>query len=277
MIRDALIAIALAACVAPIARAQSTSPPSTAESTTTKADTEHVDVSIDKYRTPLEALNEGMIGAASRPVRFDWRKSYAMFGVMASDLIELNNFTTNRIGAFGRKAFGDFLGEVAITYATSQGSESSEKLSLTPYRQAGRPNRLELDVNALYPVAEGVVTPVTTWIPPAELVFSGIGGGRYLSYPWALGGLAPLDIGKALVSPGLTDREVQNLEPSRVPGMEIDRGRYELMGGVNLDVYVQPGVVISPRAMVAIPLLDVVTGSKLGWWWELSITAGYAL
>lgn len=253
--------------------------PATTPSTTSDA---VVDTSIDRYRSPVEALTEGMIGSASRPVRFDWRRSPVTLGVLGRDLIELNNFQSFGGGIFAKKAFGDIVGDVALTWVHTIGSASTNTLALTPYRQAGRPDRIEIDVNVGYPLAEGVVTPNLAWMPPAEMALFFDGGLRYQLYPWALGGmpafsLTEASIGTALVSPALTDVEVANLEPSRLAGMEIDRGRYGLLAGLELDVWLQPGVAIAPRAMLALPLLAVASGSKLGWWWELSLSLGYAL
>lgn len=241
-----------------------------------------VDHSIDRFRSPVEALTEGMIGSASRPVRFDWRRSTVTLGAVGSDLIELNNFQSFGGGVFAKKAFGDLLGDIAVTWIHTTGSDSTDKLALTPYRQAGRPDRIEIDVNVGYPLVEGVVTPNLLWMPPAEMALFFDGGLRYLLYPWALGGLPAFSlteasIGTALVAPALTDIEVANLEPSRLPGMEIDRGRYGALAGFELDVWLQPGVVVAPRAMLALPLVSLASGSKLGWWWELSLSVGYAL
>ena len=45
------------------------------------------DTTIDKYRTPFEALSETSIGLASRAVLFDWRKTTLAFGVTAAQLL----------------------------------------------------------------------------------------------------------------------------------------------------------------------------------------------
>lgn len=238
---------------------------------------EQPDTSIDRWRTPVEALTERMIGTASKPVRFDWRNSTIGFGVVGSELLERNNFGSARLGGFVRKAFGSFMGEVAITRAFTWDTDSSRKLALTPYRQSGRPSRLELDVNVAYPVAEGVMTVMPGFMPPAELVFSVNGGLRYLFYPGSQGRARFADVAKALVAPQLTDWELRKMEDMRLGGMQIDRARYGLMGGVSLDVFFQPGAFVSPRGMVAIPLLGPATGSSLGLWWELSLAMGWML
>lgn len=247
-----------------------------------EAESRHVlgsepDSTLERYRTPLEALNERMIGTASRSVRFDWRKSKLGLALLGSELLERNNFGSTRLGLLARRPFGGVMGELAVTRAFTWGTDSSDKLSRTPYRQYGRPSRFELDVNVAYPLAEGVVTAWPSFFPAAELVFSANAGFRYLFYPEALGGARFVEVASAVLAPRLTERELAQLEPVRPPGMLIDRARYGLLAGLALDVYLQPGAFISPRAMVAFPLLAPVTGTGLGLWWELTLGIGWAL
>lgn len=235
------------------------------------------DTSLERYRTPLEALNERMIGVASRAVRFEWRKMKVGLGVAGSQLLELNNFSSARLGGFARMPLGDFMGEVAITQVFTSGSDSTEKLALTPYRQIGRPTRFELDFNLGYPLAEGVATARPGFFPATELVFSVNAGLRYLIYPGALSGASLLEASASLVAPRLSDREFESLESTRPPGMQVDSGRYSLLAGFCLDIYFQPGGFLSPRIMISPPVLSGLNGSGLGWWWELTFAAGWAL
>ncbi|MFL5320120.1 MAG: hypothetical protein ACJ790_10735 [Myxococcaceae bacterium] len=278
MIRSALIALALT-CSAAFAEEDGGVPRSPIYSGVEQqtAGKQPQDTSIEKFRTPVEALTERMIGAASKSVRFDWRKSAVQFGLIGSELLERNNFGSMRFGGMVRKPLGSFMGEVAISHVWTWGTDSSEKLALTPYRQYGRPSRFELDVNVSYPLAEGVVTSVPGFFPATELVFSAIAGVRYLFYPGGLGGGKFIDTAKAVLAPSLSDRELARMEGIREPGMKIDPGRYGLMGGLSLDVYLQPGLFISPRAMIAVPLLAPVTGTGLGLWWELTFGLGWAI
>jgi len=120
-----------------------------------------------------------------------------------------------------------------------------------------------------------VVTAWPGFFPATELVFSVDAGFRYLYYPGSLHGAGFREIAKALFSPGLTDRELENLEADRLPGMELDGGRYNLLAGLSVDLYFRSGGFVSPRAMIAVPLLSSLTGSGLGWWWELSLGLGW--
>lgn len=235
------------------------------------------DASVDRYRTPVEVLTERMIGTASRAVRYDWRKSSVGFGLLGSELLERNNFGSTRVGAMVRRPFGDFMGEIAITRAFTWGTDSTRKLALTPYRQHGRPSRFELDVNVGYPIAEGVATAWPGFFPPTELVFSANAGLRYLFYPGALGGAPFKDVLTSLIAPKLTEYELQKMEADRPGGMQIDSARYSVLTGLQLDVYFQTGGFLSPRVMVAVPLLTPVNGTALGWWWELSLGLGWTL
>jgi hypothetical protein len=229
------------------------------------------DKTIDRHRTPFEVLNERMIGAASRAVRFDWRKRRLGIGLIGSQLLELNNFSSARFGGLVRKPLGSFMGELAITRVLTRGSASTDKLALTPYRQTGRPSRFELDINVGYPLAEGVATARPGFFPATELVFSASAGLRYAYYPGALSGATFGEVAKALISPSLSAKELENLESKLPPGMQLDEGRYNLLTGLGLDVYFQTGGYLAPRAMFALP----ITGSDLGLWWELTFSAGW--
>ena len=229
------------------------------------------DPTIERYRTPFEVLSERMIGAASRAVRFDWRKKNVGFGFVASEILELNNFSSARVGGSVRRPVGSFMGEVAVTRVFTSGSASTEKLALTPYRQVGRPGRFELDVNFAYPLAEGVATARPGFFPATELVFCADVGLRYVYYPGQFSGEGFTDVAKALVTPRLSSKESDNLEGDRLPGMQIDRGRYNILSGLSLDIYFQSGGFLLPRVLFALP----ITGADLGLWWELTFSAGW--
>ena len=231
------------------------------------------DTSIDRHRTPFEVLNERLLGSASRAVRYDWRRAKFGFGAEVGQLLELNNFVSTRVGAFVRVPFGSLLGELGVVRVFTSGTDSSDKLGLTPYRQAGRPSRFELDVNLAYPIAEGVATASPGFFPATELVLSGVAGFRYRYYDGELAGMTFADSLKALVSPTLSQQEIGSLEGSRLPGMQIDGGRYGLVLGGTLDIYFQAGFVVTPRLMVS-PFSWSFTNPGLGWWWELTLDLG---
>ena len=235
------------------------------------------DTSIERYRTPLEALTERPVGEASRAVRFDWRRSRVGFGVLASSLLELNNYSSFRIGGYVRKALGNVMLDASVTYVFVWGSDATNKLALTPYRQFGRPNRLELDINAGYAIAEGVVTSRPGLLPAAQLVLTANVGVRYLFYPGGLAGVPGLDVAAALFAPRITDAEIKNLDKARLPAMQVDRARYAVLAGLTLDIYFRPGIAVTPRVMMAIPVFAGMQGAGLGWWWELSLGVGASL
>ncbi len=228
-------------------------------------------------RTPIQAMNEHFLGSTSRSVRFDWRRSPVTLGLGVSELIEKNTFGQWRAGVFGRKAFDDVIVEVGVNVYQAYDTPSSETLALTPFRQAGRPNHLEIDANVGYAVAEGVVTPLASFMPPAELALVALGGVRYLGYWQTFVDRTPQDIGLALVSPQLGESEKDQLDVDAPGAMLVDPARLHTMAGLSLDVYFQPGFYVAPRAMVAIPVLVPITASQLGFFWELSLIVGYAL
>jgi hypothetical protein len=233
------------------------------------------DNSLQRYRTPFEVLTERTIGAASRAVRFDWRRSSFQLALTGSQLLELNNFTSGRLGLLLRKPFGDLMAELGVAWVFTGGSPSSDTLALTPYRQVGRPSRLEIDLNAAYPLAEGVATARVGFFPATELVFSIDAGLRYRYYPGELSGQSFGDVAKAVLAPRLSSDELDNLEGRRLPGMRIDPSRYDLLLGFSLDLYFGSGGFLSPRVMVA-PSFTGASETKLGWWWELTLGAGWA-
>jgi hypothetical protein len=232
------------------------------------------DTTLERYRTPLDAMMERMIGEASRAVRLDWRRKKVGFGLLGGRLLELNNFSSARLGGFVRRPLGGVvMGELAINRVFTWGSESTRKLALTPYRQLGRPSRFELDANIAYPLAEGVATARSRFFPATELVFSANAGLRYLYYHGALSGAGFRGTAAGLIKPQLSRRELDNLEARRVPGMQVDGARYNLLGGLSLDVYFHNGGFVTPRVMAALPL----TGSGLEWWWEVALALGWLL
>ncbi|WNG44444.1 hypothetical protein F0U60_10230 [Archangium minus] len=282
MIRSVLLIACLAlpwttwAAEEPAADSTQPEPARGDDAQTADSESKEEDTTIERHRTPFEVLNERMIGTASRAVRFDWRQTQASVGLVGSQLLELNNFKSSRLGGFVRKPIGDFLGEIAITRVFTRGSASTEKLALTPYRQSGRPSRFELDINLGYPLAEGVATARPGFFPATELVFSANAGLRYLFYPGSLSGASFGETVTSLFALKLSEREIENLERSRLPGMQLDGARYSLLTGLSLDVYFQSGGFLSPRVMIALPLISGVDGSGLGWWWELNFGAGWA-
>lgn len=231
---------------------------------------------LQSHRTAFEALSERMIGTASRAVRYDWRKMNLGIAATASQLLELNNFNSVRVGGGLRFPLSELMVEFAAFYVHTWGSEATERLSFTPYRQAGRPSRLEIDLNVGFPLAEGVSTPRFGFLPATELVFSVNAGIRYLYYPGSLNGFDGWRAFGALFAPSMDDDQIKNLEPQRLPGMGIDRTRYNLLVGFSLDVYFQTGVFLGPRVMLALPVFSGFTGSGLGVWWELTMSAGWS-
>lgn len=249
----------------------------------------NAEASVDGYYTPVERLTEHYLGSASRPVRYDWRKSQLAVGAMASELLERNNFGSLRVGGLVRRAFLDIMVEAGLTYVYVLKTESSEILKLTPYVQAGRPPRFEIDVNVSYPLAEAPVTPIIDLVPPAEIVLFATAGFRYLLYPQAVVGDRDWndqdtwtntstwrDIGLNLMAPSLVKEDRLIIERDNLGGMLLDRARVHSLAGLTLDVYFQPGIFFSPRALIAIPLLAPVSETKLGFWWEMTLAAGYS-
>lgn len=234
------------------------------------------ETTLKSHRTAFEALSERFIGVASRAVRYDWRRANFEVAVTGSQLLELNNFNSARIGASLRAPVVGLMLELAITYVHTWGSAATDQLSRTPYRQAGRPSRLEADLMLGYALAEGVTTPKFGFIPATELVFLVNAGFRYRYYPHQFDNMPGDQALGAFFSARLTDKEVENLEYARLPGMGIDRTRYELLLGFSLALYFQNGVFLAPRIMFAPPLFATVAQSTMTFWWDLTMSIGWS-
>lgn len=230
------------------------------------------EVTLEKHQASHAEILEHFLGSASKSIRFDWRNSPLMLSAYASEIVERNNFSSYRSGILLRKAAGDAIIELNLSGVTTLPTMSSELLSLTPYQQSGRPSRFEFEVNGGYPLAEGVMTPIWTWLPPTQLVWMSYVGFRYALYPTLL-----VDHWQTLFMPSISDAERRTLAPMTLPGMHVDSARFQVMVGSSLDIYVVPGVFVTPRAMMAIPIgIDLLTGSELGFWWEWGMAFGYA-
>lgn len=235
-----------------------------------------VDDTISRFKIPLNPLTERTVGAASKPVAFNWRRARGMVGVTGSFLMELNNFDSARGGLMVRVPMGGPVFEFSATYVGVWNTPSAELLALTPYRQPGRPNRVEFDLTVGYPIAEGVVTTFPRFIPALQLVFNFYTGFRYLLYPTGWGGMRFGQVAGAIFSPSLTETEIDNLDSARLTAMRIDPGRYGLMMGLGNDIYVKSGFFVSPRLLIAIPLLNAATNTELGFWGDFSIALGHS-
>ena len=234
------------------------------------------DTTLSAFRTPFDALTERAIGRASRRVRFDWRRGNAQVAAIGGLPAELNNYDSLRAGGVLRMPSAGMLLELGLHYVWVSGSESTDRVALTPYRQPGRPDRLEIDVGLAYPIAEGIVTAFPAFAPATQLVLNAHAQFRYLVYPGGYSDLNFLDTLKAIVSGRLSDAEIENLEDDRLPGMEIDRGRYALLVGIGNDIYLQSGFFLSHKLLIAVPLLNFMTDTQLGFGFQLDMALGLA-
>ena len=228
------------------------------------------------HRASFAELAERTIGTASQPVEFNWRRSTAQVAVTGDQLYELNNFNSLRAGAMARLPSGNMMVEVGAYYVRTWDTPSSELLALTPYRQPGRPDRMELDLNVGIPLAEGVVTLSPRFLPALQLVLNGYAGFRYLLYPDAFAGMKAGKVFSSILSPSLSQDEIDTLDDRRPDSMQVDSGRYGLMVGVGNDLYFKQGFFLSPRVMFAIPILAPVSNTDLLLWGDFSLGIGLA-
>lgn len=259
-----MIPSALALLVASAAAAEDEGPP------------DETDDPLSRHRVPYAELVERTIGSASKSVEFNWRRTRVHVAVAGAQLFELNNFNSLKAGAMARLPTGNTIVELGVSYVQTWDTPSSELLALTPYRQPGRPERMEVDVGLAVPFAEGVVTVAPRWFPSVQLVFNGYAGFRYLLYPDAFEGMKAGEVVGAVLSPALTDAELANLDDRRLASMQVDPGRYGFLVGVGNDIYFRHGFFVSPRAMFSVPILAPVSGSRLLFGGDLSLGVGMA-
>lgn len=235
------------------------------------------DDTLSKYRARFDVLADRAIGTTSVPVEFNWRRSPAMFAAHGSFLAELNNFDSVRAGGMARLPAQNLIVELGASYVGVWETRSTRLLALTPYRQPGRPNRIELDTTLAFPIAEGVVTAFPKFIPASQLVLHADATLRYSVYPTGFAQMRPGQVFGALLNPALTETELANLDDRRKPAMQIDRMRYGVMAGIGADIYFSPGLFFSPRMMINVPVFAPATGSDLGAFADLSLAVGWAL
>lgn len=231
---------------------------------------------LSPYRTPFGVLVERTIGTTSKPVEFNWRRTKVQVAGTGDFLFELNNFNSLRAGGLVRWPASGLLYELGLSQVWVWDTYSSELLALTPYRQPGRPNRLEIDFNVGIPLAEGVVTTRTRFVPSVEMVLNAYAGLRYSLYTKGFGGMRVGEVATALISPALTEDEIENLDDERLDAMQVDPGRYGLMLGLGNDLYFKQGVFLNPRVMFSLPALAVASGSELLVWGNFSLAVGVA-
>ena len=164
--------------------------------------------------------------------------------------------------------FGVGLGKVFV-FST----ESADAIALMPYRQAGRPERWELELSGFYPVAEGVVTFRPDFMPAAQMVFSLAGDVRYMIYPSLVSGQGFSNGFKSLIATRLSESDKERLSPSAPAAMKIDSAKIAVLTGFNLHLYTSGGLIISSKAMLALSIL----GTALPRHADLTIGLGYAL
>jgi hypothetical protein len=235
-----------------------------------------LDDTLSRYRTPFAVLAEQSIGTTSRPVEFNWRRTTVQIAATGNHLFELNNFNSLRSGGMARVPLEKAIFEIGVSYVWVWDTPSSELLALTPYRQPGRPPRIEVDLTVGFPVAEGLVTTFPRLFPAAELVFSAYASLRYIVYPTGFKGMKAREVAAALVSPTITGTEVSNLDDARLDAMEVDSGRYGMMVGFGNEIYFKQGIFFLPRAMFAVPIFAPVTETELYFWADLSLSIGVA-
>jgi hypothetical protein len=272
-----LLAGALALSAPALAAPEEGEEPQTSEpEAVEEAETPEEEDPISRYRRGFDELTERAIGTASMPVEFNWRRTNLHLAANGSFLFELNNFDSVRVGGLARLPSERMIVELGLDYAHVWNTPSSRILAMTPYRQPGRPSRLELDFALVLPLAEGVVTTSPRFFPPVQLVFNAVIGLRYSLYPGAFAEMKPGQVIGALFAPTLSEIEIDNLDDDRLDSMQTDLGRYGMLIGFNNDIYFKQGLFLSPRVLLAVPILAPITQTDLLVWADFSLAVGVA-
>lgn len=243
---------------------------------TTGTSTVGPDESLEQFRLPFEQVVDRTVGSAARPVRFDWRKTDLHLAIFAAQPVEFNNFNSFRLGLLARFPSDVLIFELGLSYVWVFNTSASKQLELTPYRQAGRPSRFEIDLTLGIPLAEGVVTVLPKWFPVLEMVFSVLVNFRYLFYPTGYEDVSTGSAFASLLSPQISSSERRSLDDNRKDGMEVDNQRYYLLAGFGLDIYMRSGIFVSPRLALAIPIFAAIVGSEMSYALDVSLAIGVA-
>jgi hypothetical protein len=230
---------------------------------------------LEKSRVPLPALSNRILGQTFRPAVLDWRNSSYLIHPSFGQLLELNNFETTRLGLAMRIPNDGMQLKFGLSYAHVAATHSSELLAKTPYRQAGRPSRIEADFGIESPVAEGILSQLLTFIPEAQVVFSLQATLRYLYYMGSTKGMSTRSTLGAWFSPRLTEMELQNLRRKAPAGMYLDQARINGGAGFAADVYFASRMYVNQSLTLMTPMLAPDSG--LAYMWDLSLGVGYAL
>jgi len=223
---------------------------------------------------PVEEIVRTVLGTATRPVAFAWRKAEVILTGEYAGLVEYNNFESHRLGLVSRwpGEMGTF--DASIAHVTTSGTQATHTLARTPYLQTGRPSRWELGLGYSFALAEGVVTWAPSFLPQSQMVFSVAGEMRYLFYTDAWKAQKGGKKFTSLLKTEVNGTGKAALDKTKPEGMRVDPSLLDFLVGPRLDVYVRPGIVVSPTVKIALPLLRAQGG--LGLWWLASLEAGYA-
>lgn len=222
---------------------------------------------------PFPALVERTVGVAGKSVRFDWRKKKNLIFVNVGQPVEYNNFETYRTAAAVQFPAENLTLGFGLAKAFVFSTASADAIALMPYRQAGRPERWELELSGFYPVAEGVVTFRPDFMPAAQMVFSLAADVRYMVYPSLFSGQDFSNGFKSLIATRLSEADKDKLSPSAPAAMKIDSAKISVLTGFNLHLYTSGGLIVSSKAMLALSIL----GTAMPRHADLTLGLGYAL
>ena len=222
---------------------------------------------------PISVAYDNILGSVDRASVFEWRK-YKLVSLAVGQLIELNTFDVSKVQVgirFPMLISDEFNLQVDLGYVDVDSTYSSDYISNTPYRQAGRPSHFELDLGMDFPISEGVGNNIMEIIPVFQMSISLQARLRYLIYPSAISAMLEWEAIYKIFSPDLTTEELKFLSKSAPRGMKIEQNRYDFLFGTRVDLYSRKRFFLHLDNMIA------MSYGSLGSWIELSLGIGYAI
>ena len=217
------------------------------------------------------------IGEVQRSSVFEWRKKTLHLSLQLGQVVEFNNYDSLRIAVLGRLPLEESVLQCGIGHVQVKGTASSKELAKTPFRQMSRPSRWEVFAGWELPLAEGVSNQIISWLNPAQIVFSFETQLRAFIYPDLIESSSDFEKQiSSLFSPKLSDSEVDELVKASPEGMSIEKSKLSLLTGLRFDYYTENGINFNTSFDLHLPVF-IVEKEGLGYLWEVSIGAGFAL
>lgn len=226
--------------------------------------------------TPLDDILKSQVGSVARASVYLWRQKTLLLSFDAGQLVEMNAFESKKFALMARFPGESMTFQLGLSRIFVAGTDATDALELTPYRQAGRPSRYELDSGIDLTISEGVANQLFDFYPLGQMVLSFQARLRYLIYPTTSKKGAFKDKMRSLFAVELSDEDFDDLSRTAPAGMAVERGRLNALVGLRFDHYAVSGFSLNANLLLALPL-RVSDNDELKSWWEMAVGVGYGL